>query len=440
MVAENNQNNIKIIENIEVKVIDDKHYELLNVREVENKRAKPIIIEIDKNGCWNCISHFPNEKRGGYIWVSNGSNKKQGLHKLVLGRKLGIKISKDLGILTRHTCDNPKCCNPQHLLLGTPLDNTKDMKERKRAFWQKREDYKEYMSQFQKNWADKTTVVNICNDFINGEHNFSKLDKKYKVCRGVASNIIHKKIYTNITKEFDFKKILKEDYEKKEQFFINVLNFSKMGYTIREIADFLNTNRETVRNIINDTWEIKYKDIKNLENKIDTEPFVYISGIEKCSVSNGVGFRTVVFFSFCNIHCEGCQNKTTTWELNSGKKIKIKDLTKILLDLPQDITLSGGECLCQYKGVELLLKELKKANKNIWVYTGRTFEELYEELGFHKKKKYINCLKNIDVLVDGRFEKDKKDLTLPFRGSSNQRVIDVKQTLSTHTLTLYQPN
>ena len=67
-------------------------------------------------------------------------------------------------------------------------------------------------------------------------------------------------------------------------------------------------------------------------------------------------------------------------------------------------------------------------------------EELYEELGFHKKKKYINCLKNIDVLVDGRFEKDKKDLTLPFRGSSNQRVIDVKQTLSTHTLTLYQPN
>ena len=242
MATKNNQNDIKIIENIKVKVIDDKHYELLNVRKVENKRAKPIIVEIDRNGCWNCVSHFPNKKRGGYIWVSNGSNKKQGLHRLVLERKLGIKISKDLGTLTRHTCDNPKCCNPQHLLIGTPFDNIKDMEERKRAFWQ-RKNYKELMSQFQDSWVDKATVINICNDFINGEHNFSKLDKKYNVCRNITSNIIHKKTYTNITKEFNFEKILKEDYEKKEQFFINVLNFKKMGYTNREIADFLNQQR-----------------------------------------------------------------------------------------------------------------------------------------------------------------------------------------------------
>lgn len=171
------------------------------------------------------------------------------------------------------------------------------------------------------------------------------------------------------------------------------------------------------------------------------------SGIYECDVANGIGNRTVLFVSACSHRCVGCQNKQT-WNPNFGSPFTKETLDYILNCLSKPyidgITLTGGDPL--YKGnleetlniIQTIKKQLP--NKTIWLYTGYTWEEIsdnfsYNKIDFLRYKIVASC----DVLVDGRFEIDKKDLTLPFRGSSNQRVIDIKQTLLTHTLTLYQP-
>lgn len=158
-----------------------------------------------------------------------------------------------------------------------------------------------------------------------------------------------------------------------------------------------------------------------------------IAGFYDESISNGLGWRAVLFVSGCPHHCPGCHNKEAQ-DFNYGVEFNKEDILNKIQEnsILNGITISGGEPLCKenIKEVCEFIKDVKKIkpNFNIWCYSGYTFEEL-----LNRKDEATNeCLNQIDVLVDGEFKQEQKDPTLKFRGSSNQRILDVKNTLKTH--------
>ena len=147
------------------------------------------------------------------------------------------------------------------------------------------------------------------------------------------------------------------------------------------------------------------------------------------SIVDGPGLRMVVWTQGCKHNCKGCHNPQTH-SLNGGYEVDTKDIINKMasLKLQQGITLSGGEPFLQPAPLAEIAKEAHNINLDVWSYTGFTFEELIDKnnpLYFEN----MELLKNVDVLVDGRFEINKRDISLLFRGSSNQRIIDVKESL-----------
>ena len=160
--------------------------------------------------------------------------------------------------------------------------------------------------------------------------------------------------------------------------------------------------------------------------------------IKKIDVANGEGVRVSVFVSGCNHHCKGCFNQCA-WDFNYGKKFTEKEEQQIIDYMNHDyisgLSLLGGEPL-EPKNQEGLLPLVKKVkekfpNKDIWCYTGFDFEKDVVEKMAKNNETTIELLKYIDIIVDGKFEEDKKDLKLQFRGSSNQKIVDVKKSLQT---------
>lgn len=157
-----------------------------------------------------------------------------------------------------------------------------------------------------------------------------------------------------------------------------------------------------------------------------------MAGFYDESISNGLGWRAVLFVSGCPHHCPGCHNKIAQ-DYNYGEKFNKEEVINRIMDnsILKGVTISGGEPLCRENISEVLdfIKEIKqkRPNFNIWCYTGYTLEQLEER----NDKITDECLKEIDVLVDGRFVEERKDPTLKFRGSSNQRIIDIHETLKT---------
>lgn len=137
-------------------------------------------------------------------------------------------------------------------------------------------------------------------------------------------------------------------------------------------------------------------------------------------VNNGLGCRATVWVAGCTHHCKNCQNQET-WSFNGGKpfdeecKEKLFDI--LSLSYIKGMTLSGGDPLCSYRDVLSLSKEAKEKfpDKDIWLYTGFTMVEIND-------KGMGEILNYVDYVVDGRFEEDKKDLTIAFRGSTNQTI------------------
>ena len=151
--------------------------------------------------------------------------------------------------------------------------------------------------------------------------------------------------------------------------------------------------------------------------------------IKDNDIANGVGITMSLWTQGCPHHCKGCFN-TETWDFNKGKEFTKSDLKYIFdninkNDIHRDLSILGGEPLCpqNIEGVINLCKEFKKIypNKKIYIWTGYTLEE------FNDTQKSI--LKYIDVIVDGKFIEEKRNLSLKLRGSENQRVINVKETL-----------
>ena len=149
--------------------------------------------------------------------------------------------------------------------------------------------------------------------------------------------------------------------------------------------------------------------------------------IRKYDIANGPGVRTTIFLTGCTLNCKNCFNKEYQ-NFHFGKVFDEKAFEEVI-DCLSDANISGlsvlgGEPFDNLEGLrEFITKVRANSEKDIWIYSGYTFEELLEKDGA------MDVLKNIDVLVDGRFVEDLKDLKLKFRGSSNQRIIDVKRTL-----------
>lgn len=160
------------------------------------------------------------------------------------------------------------------------------------------------------------------------------------------------------------------------------------------------------------------------------------SNITNYDVVNGVGIGVSLFVQGCPHHCYNCFNQET-WDFNKGniftKEIENQFIALCKSDKIDHVSILGGEPLCNPTEMKPLLERLyKEVNKPIWVWSGYTWEEL--------NKEQKDCLKYIDYLVDGRYIDNKKDLTLKFKGSSNQRIIDVKKSLKKHKIILDKLN
>ena len=161
--------------------------------------------------------------------------------------------------------------------------------------------------------------------------------------------------------------------------------------------------------------------------------------IKRVDVANGEGVRVSLFVSGCNHHCKGCFNECA-WDFNYGNKFTDENIDEVINYLNHDhiegLTLLGGEPLeyINQEGILPLVKRVKERfpNKNIWCYTGFDFEKDVVEKMSKNNETTKELLNYIDVMVDGKFEEDKKNLKLKFRGSSNQRIIDVKESLKEH--------
>lgn len=151
------------------------------------------------------------------------------------------------------------------------------------------------------------------------------------------------------------------------------------------------------------------------------------------SIVDGTGFRYAIFTQGCPHGCLGCHNPQSH-DFQGGQEYEINQLLEEIKQNPmlKGITLSGGEPLEQADNLLVLAQEIRKMGLDIWIYTGYTFEELIK---LPKENPKLKLLSISQVLVDGPFILNQRSLELNFRGSSNQRIIDLEQSFATNQLT-----
>lgn len=167
-----------------------------------------------------------------------------------------------------------------------------------------------------------------------------------------------------------------------------------------------------------------------------------IAEIKKLDIANGTGIRTSVFVSGCRHNCPGCFNSIAQ-NFNYGSPFNENILTEIVDSIKnpiiQGISFLGGEPLDELNvaGVLEIVKAVKKEapDKDIWLWTGYLLEDLLKRA--EKDKNLLSILESINILVDGQFIENQKELSLKFRGSKNQRVIDMVSTLKNNSIILY---
>ncbi len=167
--------------------------------------------------------------------------------------------------------------------------------------------------------------------------------------------------------------------------------------------------------------------------------------IKNCDIANGIGVRVTLFVSGCTNRCEGCF-QPETWDFGYGQPFTKETEDEIIKLLAPDyidgLTLLGGEPFEPSNQAALLpfVRRVREAypNKTIWAFTGFTLEELNNESSRCRTENTCELLNNIDVLVDGRFVLALKNLSLRFRGSSNQRIIDMVATRKNNCVVLWQ--
>lgn len=150
--------------------------------------------------------------------------------------------------------------------------------------------------------------------------------------------------------------------------------------------------------------------------------------IQMDSIVDGEGIRSVIWFQGCSHNCKECHNPETH-DFNAGYLKSVESVKEDIkkLEYQTGVTFSGGDPMMQVDALIELAKCVHECDMNVWCYTGFTYEELIKMS--LSNPKYREALENIDVLVDGKFEIEKKSFDVPFRGSSNQRILDIKKSL-----------
>jgi len=152
-----------------------------------------------------------------------------------------------------------------------------------------------------------------------------------------------------------------------------------------------------------------------------------VAGFTKESIVDGEGIRFTVYVQGCPHNCKGCHNPQTH-DFKAGEEYSVSQIVEMIKSNPllSGITISGGEPFCQPIACSELAREAHSLGLNVWCYTGFDFEEVSNS----------QLMRNIDVLVDGKFDESLKSADLRFRGSSNQRIIDVPASLKTGKVVL----
>lgn len=154
-----------------------------------------------------------------------------------------------------------------------------------------------------------------------------------------------------------------------------------------------------------------------------------IANILPTTFADGERARTSIYFAGCDIQCEGCHNKDL-WNINTGHEMSVDQIINYIEEeslQTKQISILGGEPTMQLNSLQALLKALKEKGYNIWLYTGRLFEDLIN----------MDILIYIDILVDGPYIQELKKENLKYRGSSNQRIIDVQKSLKENKIIIY---
>ncbi len=155
-----------------------------------------------------------------------------------------------------------------------------------------------------------------------------------------------------------------------------------------------------------------------------------VLSIMRGTTVDGPGFRTSIYLAGCNHRCPGCHNPSS-WDSTGGTPTSLSEILDIVEEEDFNVTLSGGDPLCNPKSTKILIDALKGNGRNVWVYTGYTWEEIITT------PLLADTIRNADVVVEGPFIMAQKDPDLLFRGSANQRIIDIQKSLNTGTIVKY---
>lgn len=194
-----------------------------------------------------------------------------------------------------------------------------------------------------------------------------------------------------------------------------------------------NKNNKKGSDICSDILNLSYSFQNGKEKRNCYEDTLRISGIIDESIVDGKGLRYTIFTQGCPHHCEGCHNPDTH-DFEGGTEKEITAIYEEICSNPllSGVTFSGGEPFCQPAPLAVLAEMVHKKGLNVTTYTGYTLEQLLEM----KNPDVQRLLTQTDILIDGKFDIAQKDLSLSFRGSRNQRIIDVKQSLEQGTIVL----
>jgi len=156
-----------------------------------------------------------------------------------------------------------------------------------------------------------------------------------------------------------------------------------------------------------------------------------VMSIIRGTTVDGPGFRTSIYLAGCCHKCKGCHNPQS-WNPEGGDKMTLSEIMKIVRDEDFDVTISGGDPLYNPEATKILVETLKADGRNVWIFTGFTWEQVTASYNLR------SSVEKADVLVDGPFIESLKDPDLLFRGSSNQRLINIPESLSTGNIVKYQ--
>lgn len=166
------------------------------------------------------------------------------------------------------------------------------------------------------------------------------------------------------------------------------------------------------------------------ESNLDVK--LRLAGVIRESIVDGPGWRLVVFVQGCPHHCPGCQNPQTH-DFDGGYETTVGNIVNAVKEnkLLSGITLSGGEPFTQAKALTVLAKEIRALGLDVMSFSGWTYEELIR--GANSSNGWLELLEELSYLIDGKFIISEKSLELKFRGSKNQRIVDVRKSLASGT-------